>query len=141
MAEVFGIVTGAFGACSLALELLEVTKSIHQCWRRLHDLPSTSREISYSLQNIEQMLTIIVTLADQKPKDHYLISSLARCRGQLAKVKNITEEIEASKISQKLWKIKGALRSLALDEKLSAARTSLGETIRDLHIALIILQL
>ncbi|THC97065.1 hypothetical protein EYZ11_003443 [Aspergillus tanneri] len=67
MAEVFGIVAGAFGTCSLALELLEVTKSAQRYWRRVHDLPSISTEIANGLESVEQLLTVIRTLAIQEP--------------------------------------------------------------------------
>jgi hypothetical protein len=141
MAEVFGIVAGAFGACSLALELLQVTKSVQRCWTRLQDLHSISREISDSLQNIERLLIVIKTLSIQETKDHYVFACLERCKYLLERVKNITQDIEASKATKKLWNIKGSFRRLAFERNLSEARALLRETIDDLSLALLAMQL
>lgn len=141
MAEVFGIVAGAFGACSLALELLEVTKSVQRYWRRVRDFPSVSTEIRNSLQNIERLLIVIRTLDIQEPRDHNVFVCLERCKISLRRVKDITQDIEENKTTRKLWNIKGPFRSIAFDEKLSVARASLRETIDDLSLALLALQL
>jgi hypothetical protein len=141
MAEIFGIVAGAFGACSLALELLEVTKSAQRYWRRIHDLPFISSEISDSLGNIERLLTVIRTLAIQEPRDHDVIACLERCRPSLERVKDIIQNVEASGTSRRLRNIKHALKRTALEEQLSVARASLRETINDLSLALLVSQL
>lgn len=59
MAEVFGIVSGAFGVTSPALELLSVTRSAQHAWRRVQILPPTSNELAKSLSHVEQPLTVI----------------------------------------------------------------------------------
>lgn len=140
MAAVFGIVTGAFGACSLAIELLEVINSIRHRWKRFHDIPSISREFSSSLQNIERLLMLVRTLATQESEGHYVFACLERCKLLLERVRKVTEEIEANTAAKKLWKIRGAIRNLALEEFLSVTRVSLRETIDDLSLALLVLQ-
>jgi hypothetical protein len=141
MAEVFGIVAGAFGACSLALELLEVTKSAQRYWRRIHDLPSISTEISNSLRNIERLLTANRILAIQEPRDNDVIACLERCRPSLERVKNIVQDIEARRANKRLRNLKNPFKSVALEEQLSVARASLRETVNDLSLALLVSQL
>jgi hypothetical protein len=141
MAEVFGIVAGAFGACSLALELLEVTKSAQRYWRRIHDLPSISTEISDSLGNIERLLTAISKLAFKQPRDHDLIACLERSRPSLERVKDIIQNVEASGANGRLRKFKDTFKRTALEGQLSAARESLRDTINDLSLALLVSQL
>jgi hypothetical protein len=55
-------------------------------------------------------------------------------------VKAITQDIEARKTTKKLWNIKGSFRRLDFEENLSVARESLRETIDDLSLALLVLQ-
>lgn len=141
MAEVFGIVAGAFGACSLALELLEVTKSAQRYWRCIHDLPFISTEISDSLGNIEGLLTAIRQLAIQEPRDHDIMACLERSRPSLEKVKDIIQNVEASGANGRLRRIKDTFKRTALKEQLSVARASLRETINDLSLALLVSQL
>ncbi|KAL4893160.1 hypothetical protein BDV59DRAFT_178540 [Aspergillus ambiguus] len=141
MAEVFGIVAGAFGACSLALELLEVTNSAQRYWRRIRDLPSVSTEISDSLGNIERLLTAIGKLAIQEPRDRDVIACLERSKPSLERVKDIIQNVEARKPNGRSRKVKDAFKRAALEEQLSAARASLRETINDLSLALLVSQL
>lgn len=94
MAEVFGIVSGAFGAVFLALELLSVTRSAQRALRRVQNLPSTSSEIAKSLSDVEQLLAVIGTLNIQGPALHTLLGCLQQCRGPLKKVQEIIHDIE-----------------------------------------------
>lgn len=141
MAEVFGIVSGAFGVTSLALELLTITRSAQHAWRRVQSLPSTSNEIAKSLSHVEQLLTVIGTLNLQGPALHSLLGCLQQCREPLKKVQAITQDIERYRSAGKLKSISGAFRSLSFDEKLSEARAALRETIDDLSFVLLVLQL
>ncbi|KOC14659.1 Ankyrin repeat protein [Aspergillus flavus AF70] len=141
MAEVFGVVAGAFGACSLALELLEVTISAQRYWRRIRDLSSTSAEISDSLGSVERLLAAIGKLATQEPRDHDVIACLERTRASLERIKDIILNIEASRTSTGSRKVKGMFKRPSLGEQLSAARACLRETINDLSLALLVSQL
>ncbi|KAE8327080.1 ankyrin repeat-containing domain protein [Aspergillus sergii] len=141
MAEVFGVVAGAFGACSLALELLEVTISAQRYWRRIRDLSSTSAEISDSLGSVERLLAAIGKLATQELRDHDVIACLERTRASLERIKGIILNIEASRPSTGSRKVKGMFKRSSLGEQLSAARACLRETINDLSLALLVSQL
>ncbi|KAB8276238.1 hypothetical protein BDV30DRAFT_236070 [Aspergillus minisclerotigenes] len=141
MAEVFGVVAGAFGACSLALELLEVTISAQRYWRRIRDLSSTSAEISDSLGSVERLLAAIGKLATQEPRDHDVIACLERTRASLERIKDIILNIEANRPSAGSRKVKGIFKRCSLGEQLSAARACLRETINDLSLALLVSQL
>lgn len=140
MAEVFGIVAGAFGACSLALDLLEVTKSTLRSLRRIRKLHSRSTEIANSLESVEQLLTVLGTLAFQQCEDQSLVACLNRCKVSLTKVKTITQGIEETRFTGNLRNIKGTFKRFSLDEQLSETNISLRETIKDLSFALLVLQ-
>lgn len=140
MAEVFGIVAGAFGACSLALDLLEVTKSILRSLGRIRKLHSRSTEIANSLESVEQLLTVLGTLTFQQREDQSLVACLNRCKLSLTKVKSVTQRIEESKSTGSLRSIKGTFKRFSIDEQLSETNISLRETIKDLSFALLVLQ-
>ena len=139
MAEVFGIVAGAFGACSLALDLLEVTKSTLRSLRRIRKFHSRSTEIANSLESVEQLLTVLGTLAFQQREHQSLVACLNRCKVSLTKVKSITQGIEETG-SGNLRNIKGTFKRFSIDERLSETNISLRETIKDLSFALLVLQ-
>lgn len=123
------------GVASLALQLADSVKKLHDFWDSVKKAPEDVRSITSDLQLLSSVLSNIASEAQHVTPDHTLEAVMERCVMKVKTLNTILNELEPGFTSSRTFKRKcTALRSVLKSEKVKKFQASL----QDLKTTLIL---
>ena len=140
MSDPLTLAASAIGITSLAIQLLEKTKTIHELWTLVRDAPAELTRLLEDLEDVSQLLQEVIEQATNVDPSSRAILFVRKCEIRLDELRDTVGSMDTSSGNGRRAFVKRAVKILGNDQKVLRMRNNLQETIHYLSLALQILQ-
>ncbi|KAI9715462.1 MAG: hypothetical protein M1812_005938 [Candelaria pacifica] len=140
MADPLTLAASAVGITSLAIQLLEKAKTIHELWTLVRDAPAELKRLLEDLEDVSQLLQEVIDQSTKVDPNSRAILFVRKCESRLDDLRTIVGSMDSSRGNGKRAFVKRVVKVLGNDQKVLRMRNNLQETINYLSLALQILQ-
>ncbi|KAI9702338.1 MAG: hypothetical protein M1836_000817 [Candelina mexicana] len=136
MADPLTLGASAVGITSLAIQLLEKAKTVHDLWSLVRDAPAELKRLLEDLEDVAQLLQEVIEQATDVDPNSRALLFVRKCETRLDDLRNLVGSMDLSSGDGKRAFVKRVVKILGNDQKVLRMRNNLQEMIRYSSLAL-----